>query len=252
MGLAPSRNDENPGKSAVAKVPAPIFSQPRRVSKIIDVESVTKMDGIIGCDRPSRVDWGAAGLLPGYVDRVKFQNFTTGRSFAAARNRCCPIRLVGGRPASSGCRPHLMFPVAQNFRQLRVGALGGLAFDRGPPVNDETADAVWGNVGSIVAFQVGSDDAEMIAQQLGKFAGQIMPENLSGLPKYTAYARLLIDGMPSNPFSLQTLPPRAEAFDPERAEIIRRVMRRRFASDISVCWVIFWSKNRVVDGFLEF
>jgi hypothetical protein len=28
------------------------------VSKIIDVESVTKMDGIIGCDRPSRVDWG--------------------------------------------------------------------------------------------------------------------------------------------------------------------------------------------------
>jgi hypothetical protein len=29
-----------------------------RVSKIIDVESFTKMDGIIGCDRPSRVDWG--------------------------------------------------------------------------------------------------------------------------------------------------------------------------------------------------
>jgi hypothetical protein len=29
MGLAPSRNDENPGKSAVAKVPVPIFSQLR-------------------------------------------------------------------------------------------------------------------------------------------------------------------------------------------------------------------------------
>jgi hypothetical protein len=96
-------------------------------------------------------------------------------------------------------------------------------------VNDETADAVWGNVGSMVAFQVGSDDAEQIAQQLGKYRGQITPENLSGLPKYTAYARLLIDGMPSNPFSLQTLPPQAEPFDPERAEIIRRVMRRRFA-----------------------
>ena len=84
-------------------------------------------------------------------------------------------------------------------------------------------------MGSIVAFQVGSDDAEVLAQQLGKFPGQITPENLSGLPKYTAYARLLIDGMPSNPFSLQTLPPRSVAFDPERAEIIRRVMRRRFA-----------------------
>ena len=68
----------------------------------------------------------------------------------------------------------------------------------------------------------------MIAQQLGKYPGQITPENLSGLPKYTAYARLLIDGMPSNPFSVQTLPPRGESVDPERAEIIRRVARRRF------------------------
>jgi hypothetical protein len=30
MGLAPNGNGENPGKSAVAKVPVPIFSQPRR------------------------------------------------------------------------------------------------------------------------------------------------------------------------------------------------------------------------------
>jgi hypothetical protein len=29
MGLAPSGNGEDPGKSAVAKVPVPIFSQPR-------------------------------------------------------------------------------------------------------------------------------------------------------------------------------------------------------------------------------
>jgi hypothetical protein len=28
MGLAPSGNGENPGKSVVAKVPVPIFSQP--------------------------------------------------------------------------------------------------------------------------------------------------------------------------------------------------------------------------------
>jgi hypothetical protein len=31
MGLAPSRNGENPGKSAVAKVPVPILSQPRNM-----------------------------------------------------------------------------------------------------------------------------------------------------------------------------------------------------------------------------
>jgi hypothetical protein len=32
MGLAPSRNSENPGESEVAKVPVPIFSQPLRES----------------------------------------------------------------------------------------------------------------------------------------------------------------------------------------------------------------------------
>jgi formylglycine-generating enzyme required for sulfatase activity len=35
MGLAPNRNGENAGKSAVAKVPVPIFSQPRRIGWIV-------------------------------------------------------------------------------------------------------------------------------------------------------------------------------------------------------------------------
>jgi hypothetical protein len=34
MGLAPSGNGENPGKSAVAKVPVPIFSQPRGIGSV--------------------------------------------------------------------------------------------------------------------------------------------------------------------------------------------------------------------------
>ena len=131
-----------------------------------------------------------------YVD--EFQNFTTG-SFASVLSEARKFRLS-------------LIVAHQYLAQL----------------NEQTADAVWGNVGSIVAFQVGSDDAETLAQQLGKHAGQLTPENLTGLPKYVAYARLLIDGLPSSPFSIQTLPP-PKAFDPARAEIIRRVARRRIA-----------------------
>jgi hypothetical protein len=36
MGLAPSRNGENPRKSVVAKVPVPILSQPRSVEPVTD------------------------------------------------------------------------------------------------------------------------------------------------------------------------------------------------------------------------
>lgn len=134
-----------------------------------------------------------------YVD--EFQNFTTG-SFASM--------------LSEARKFHLSLICAHQFLSQ---------------LNEQTSDAVWGNVGSIVAFQVGSDDAEVLAQQLGRFSGQIAPENLTGLPKYTAYARLLIDGMPSGPFSLQTLPPSA-GFDSERAEIIRRTSQRQHARTV--------------------
>lgn len=92
-------------------------------------------------------------------------------------------------------------------------------------LNEETANAVWGNVGSIIAFQVGSDDAEVLSRQLGKYFGQLTAENLTGLPKYTAYARLLIDGLPTNPFSLQTPSP-IVTVDLQRAEIVRQVSHR--------------------------
>jgi hypothetical protein len=79
----------------------------------------------------------------------------------------------------------------------------------------------------VVSFQVGSDDADMIARQLGKFAGQLTPESLTSIPKYMAYVRLLIDGMPSSPFSMRTLSPPQPST--ERAEIVRRVAKRRFS-----------------------
>ncbi len=73
--------------------------------------------------------------------------------------------------------------------------------------DEPTANTVFGNVGSTVTFQVGNDDARRPAEQLGKHPGQITNETLTGLPKYAACVRLLNDGMPSQPFSMVTLPP---------------------------------------------
>ena len=131
-----------------------------------------------------------------YVD--EFQNFTTG-SFASVLSEARKYRLS-------------LIVAHQYLSQL----------------DEPTANAVFGNVGSMIAFQVGTDDAERLAQQMSKHPGQLTPENLTGLPKYTAYTRLLIDGMPSSPFSMMTLPVTSKEIDPERGEIIRKVMHRRF------------------------
>jgi len=89
-------------------------------------------------------------------------------------------------------------------------------------MEDETADAVFGNVGSLLVFQVGARDAETLAEQLGDDA---RPQELMTLPRFAAYVRLLIDGMPSRPFSMETLPARVGG---GRAETVRRTSRRRY------------------------
>jgi hypothetical protein len=95
---------------------------------------------------------------------------------------------------------------------------------------DEVRDAVFGNVGSNLAFQVGFDDAEYISQQFGE---EVLPSDLVSLSKYTAYMRLLIDGMPSKTFSLNTLPPPQFERDLERIETVRRVSRQRYSKKVT-------------------
>jgi hypothetical protein len=94
---------------------------------------------------------------------------------------------------------------------------------------DEVRDAVFGNVGSALAFQVGFDDAEYISQQFGE---EVLPNDLVSLSKYTAYMRLLIEGMPSNTFSLNTLPPPRFNIDEGHLEKVRKVSRERYSNSV--------------------
>jgi len=92
-------------------------------------------------------------------------------------------------------------------------------------------DAVFGNVGSIVCFQVGSDDAEVLSLQFEEMA---MPKDILSLPKYHAYVRLMIDGVPSKPFSVTTLPrPHIEP-DLKKLETLRKLSRERYAEKRAV------------------
>jgi hypothetical protein len=48
-----------------------------------------------------------------------------------------------------------------------------------------------------------------------------------------AYPRLLIDGLPSRPFSLCILPPRSLPRDSQRDSIIRRYSRQQYATPVA-------------------
>jgi hypothetical protein len=89
-------------------------------------------------------------------------------------------------------------------------------------LDDATAAAVFGNAGSLVTFRLGQD-AEVVAEQMG---GDLSSADMRSLPKYHAYVRLLIDGAPSRPFSMTTLPPPTASG--ERQQIVRRASRHRY------------------------
>jgi hypothetical protein len=126
-----------------------------------------------------------------FVD--EFQNFTTG-SFATILSEA---RKYG-----------LSLTIShQYFRQL----------------DERTAHAVGGNVGTFITFAVGSDDADWLAATMSKSPGQIEPHDITNLPKYTACVRLLINGLPSAPFTIRTQPP------PPVNEVRRDVVCRQSA-----------------------
>jgi len=62
--------------------------------------------------------------------------------------------------------------------------------------------AVLGNVGTLVAFRVGPDDASVLARE---FQPDFDVEDLLNLPNQNIYLKLMIDGTPSRPFSATAL-----------------------------------------------
>jgi hypothetical protein len=69
---------------------------------------------------------------------------------------------------------------------------------------EEVRAAVFGNVGTMIAFRVGSFDAEILEKE---FAPIFTMEDIVNLGFVQIYLKLMIDGVASQPFSATTLPP---------------------------------------------
>lgn len=62
--------------------------------------------------------------------------------------------------------------------------------------------AVLGNAGTLISFRVGPEDASILAKE---FQPRFDVEDLLNLPNRSIYLKLMIDGMPSQPFSADAL-----------------------------------------------
>lgn len=71
-------------------------------------------------------------------------------------------------------------------------------------MEEKVRDAVFGNVGTMLSFRVGADDAEFLERE---FTPEFAVQDLVNLPKQNIFVKLAIDGVTSRPFSAETLSP---------------------------------------------
>lgn len=86
------------------------------------------------------------------------------------------------------------------LRKYRLGLT--LAHQYLHQLSDEVRSAIFGNVGSVLSFRVGTEDAPIIAKEMYE---NIESVDLLRLPNRHFYLKLLIDGYPSKEFSGETL-----------------------------------------------
>jgi len=130
-----------------------------------------------------------------YVD--EFQNFATD-SFAAILSEARKFRFS--------------LVVANQF----IGQL-----------KEEIKNAVFGNVGSIICFRVGPEDAEFMAKQ---FDPVFTVSDMINIENYHAFIKLMVNGLPARPFTMKGKAPMG-ATDLERGNAIKQLARLKYGRD---------------------
>lgn len=88
-------------------------------------------------------------------------------------------------------------------------------------------DAVFGNIGTLITFRVGADDAEFLEKE---FSPEFYIQDLVNLPNFNIYLKLMINGLTSRSFSATTLPPIAIGeIKKDNGEKIIRISRGKYS-----------------------
>lgn len=127
-----------------------------------------------------------------YVD--EFQNFSTD-SFATIM--------------SEARKYHLNLIVANQFTTQ---------------LTEEIRDAVFGNMGTIVSFRIGQNDVDSMSRY---FQPTFDGDDLLRVPNYNSIVRTLVNGVPTQPFSMATLPPLGTP-NPKLADALKQLSAAKY------------------------
>ncbi|MBN2884600.1 type IV secretion system DNA-binding domain-containing protein [Patescibacteria group bacterium] len=138
-----------------------------------------------------------------YID--EFQNFTT--------NSVCQILSEARKYA-------LNLIIAHQY-------IGQLSKNN----NTEIKDAVFGNVGTMISFKIGTEDAEFLVKE---FSPVFNAYDMINIDKGTAYIKLLVDNSTTRPFSMKTIWPLLGTQREGISKKIRTLSRLKYGQDRNI------------------
>jgi len=98
-------------------------------------------------------------------------------------------------------------------------------------VDDEVKNAVFGNVGTIIGFRIGTTDANYLQREFTPIFGE---EDLLNIDKYNVYIKTIVNNEPVPPFSMNLQKDMAKQYasmNPKVAEIIKEMSRLKYGRD---------------------
>ncbi len=104
-----------------------------------------------------------------------------------------------------------------------IGQLTGKTADY-DQANTKIRDAVFGNVGTIMSFKIGAEDAEYMAKE---YAPVLSEQDVIGIPNFHCYCKLNINNTTSRPFSMKTIYDESERND-KLAGLIKEYSRTKY------------------------
>ncbi len=91
-------------------------------------------------------------------------------------------------------------------------------------LTDKIREAIIGNVGTVISGRIGVTDAELMVK---KFSPIFDAEDLTKLPNYQAITSVMINNVPSAPFSMLLLPPMGQK-NPQLADAMKRLSSTKY------------------------
>lgn len=118
--------------------------------------------------------------------------------------------------------------ILSEARKYRLNLILGNQFMT--QLTDKIREAIIGNVGTVVSGRIGITDAEILVK---KFAPTFDAEDLTKMPNYQSVTSVMINNVPSAPFSMSFVPPMGQS-NPELSSALKRLSAAKYGKPRAV------------------